>query len=196
MQNFFCDYQDDQLLLLIKNGNRDAFGELYRRYYKKVFRKCLSFTKNADSAFDLAQESLIKAFEKLDTFRHESSFSTWLFTITQRHCLASLKKENRKASMSVNDGVEISLAKESNDSSHERMEQERIMFSLLHALPEAERRLLTLKYKDGESIENLQNTLDLSASAIKMRLKRSKERLNALYGLALTYGLEQVLTQI
>ena len=82
------------------------------------------------------------------------------------------------------------------DGMADRVEQETIMFQLLHALPEPELQLLTLKYKDGVSIEKLQSTLDLSSSAIKMRLKRSKEKLNLLYSLALTYGLEQVLELI
>ena len=78
----------------------------------------------------------------------------------------------------------------------QRVEQESIMFGLLNSLPDSEIQLLTLKYRDGESIENLQSKLNLSSSAIKMRLKRSKEKLNALHALALTYGLEQVLMQL
>ncbi len=187
---------DDELISCIGQGNREAFGELYHRYYKKVFRKCLSFTRDSDEAFDLAQEALMKAFDKLHTFRGEASFSTWLFTITQRHCLASLKKENKKNSLSFLESEHFPFDATETESTHDRIEQETIMFSLLHALPEPERQLLTMKYKDGESIEKLQTILDLSSSAIKMRLKRSKERLNLLYGLALTYGLEQVLSQI
>jgi RNA polymerase sigma-70 factor (ECF subfamily) len=56
--------------------------------------------------------------------------------------------------------------------------------------------LLNLKYLQGESVENLQSQLNISGSAIKMRLKRSREKLNMLYALSLTYGLEQVLEQL
>ncbi len=70
------------------------------------------------------------------------------------------------------------------------------MYSLIKALPEKERDLLNLKYLQGESIENLQQQLNISGSAVKMRLKRTREKLNMLYALALTYGLEQVLDQI
>ncbi len=196
MQIFLKNSSDDQLIIMISQGNREAFGELYHRYYKKVFRKCLSFTKDPDEAFDLAQEALMKAFDKLHTFRGEATFSTWLFTITQRHCLASLKKGNKKNSLVFLEREHFPFNAPEAEATHDRIEQETIMFSLLHALPEQERQLLTMKYKDGESIEKLQTILDLSSSAIKMRLKRSKERLNLLYGLALTYGLEQVLSQL
>ena len=196
MKSILKNSSDNQLISFIHKGNREAFGELYNRYYKKVFRKCLSFTRDPDEAFDLAQEALMKAFDKLYTFRGDSSFSTWLFTITQRHCLAAWKKESKKVSVAYSEGEHFPVDFHGIEGMHDRIEQETIMFSLLHALPEPERQLLTMKYKDGESIENLQNILDLSASAVKMRLKRSKERLNLLYALALTYGLDQVLTQI
>jgi len=187
---------DSQLIGLIHSGNREAFGELYHRYYKKVYHRCLSFTKDPDEAFDLAQEALMKAFDKLYTFRGDSAFSTWLYTITTRHCLAGWKKENKKNSIPLLAVDQQSYELPDPDGMAERVEQETIMFRLLNALPEPELQLLTLKYKDGVSIENLQSALDLSPSAIKMRLKRSKEKLNLLYSLALTYGLEQVLTLI
>lgn len=186
---------DQQLIALIRQNDREAFGELYNRYYKKVYHRCFSFTRDADEAFDLAQEALMKAFDKLYSFRGDASFSTWLFTITTRHCLASWKKDNKKNSTMPGisaENLEVSDLADGDD----RQEQEAIMFKLLNSLPEQELQLLTLKYQEGVSIEKLQSTLELSASAIKMRLKRSKEKLNLLYGLALTYGLDQVLSQL
>jgi RNA polymerase sigma factor (sigma-70 family) len=190
---------DEQLILSIKEGNREAFGELYNRYYKKVYHKCLSFTKDQDEAFDYAQESLMKAFDHLDTFRGHASFSTWLYTITHHHCLAGLKKTSRLSTTALNeqfieaDRNQTSITLED---STQRNEQEAIMFQLIDHLPESEKQLLTLKYQEGESIEDLQEKMGLNSSAVKMRLKRSKEKLNALYMLALTYGVEQVLGMV
>lgn len=196
MKSYLKNLDDRQLIDLIRQGSRDAFGELYHRYYKKVYHRCLSFTRDPDEAFDLAQEALMKAFDKLNSFRGDSSFSTWLFTITTRHCLARWKKVAKNAVVQLPKSEHQHLELAEPEGVEDRIEQERIMFRLLNTLPERELQLLTLKYKDGVSIEKLQTTLDLSSSAIKMRLKRSKEKLNLLYGLALTYGLEQVLTQI
>jgi len=190
---------DEQLILSIREGNREAFGELYNRYYKKVYHKCLSFTRNPDEAFDYAQESLMKAFDHLDTFRGHASFSTWLYTITHHHCLAGLKKNSRISTTALTqqfmeaDRNQTSITL---DESSQRTEREAIMFTLIDHLPENEKQLLTLKYQQGESIEDLQEKLGLNSSAVKMRLKRSKEKLNALYMLALTYGVEQVLEMI
>jgi RNA polymerase sigma factor (sigma-70 family) len=190
---------DEQLIVSIREGDRAAFGILYNRYYKKVYYKCLSFTKDRDAAYDYAQESLIKAFDHLDTFRGHSSFSTWLYSITQHHCLAGLKKSNRISTTALTEQFIYSDSKHSAtsiDESSQRNEQETIMYKLIDHLPENEKQLLTLKYQQGESIEELQEKLGLNPSTVKMRLKRSKEKLNALYMLALTYGIEHVLEVI
>lgn len=191
---------DEELVIAIRVNDRKALGELYNRYYKKVFNKCFSFTKKQEEAFDLAQESLMKAFDNIHSFKGESSFSTWLYTITHRHCLAAIKKNGRFQFHRLEENILSDEDKNdptpASEESSERAEQELIMYSLIKALPEKERDLLNLKYLQGESIENLQTQLNISASAVKMRLKRTREKLNTLYGLALTYGLEQVLEQI
>ena len=191
---------DEELVNSIRTNDRNALGELYNRYYKKVFSKCYSLCKKQEEAFDLAQEALMKAFDNIHSFKGESSFSTWLYTITHRHCLAALKKNGRFQFHPLVDNFlgdeeknDPSPAAEENT---EKAEQELIMYSLINALPERERELLNLKYLQGESIENLQVLLNISSSAVKMRLKRTREKLNALYSLAMVYGLEQVLEQI
>jgi len=190
---------DEQLVAAIRLDDRHALGELYNRYYKKVFNKCYSFTRKQEEAFDLAQESLMKAFDHIHSFKGESSFSTWLYTITHRHCLAALKKNGRFQFHPLEDNQQDEDQRDASplsEESHERAEQELIMYSLINALPEKEKNLLNLKYLQGESVESLQTQLNISGSAIKMRLKRSREKLNMLYALALTYGLEQVLEQL
>ena len=191
---------DEELVHAIRQNDRKALGELYNRFYKKVFSKCFSLCRKQDEAFDLAQESLMKAFDNIHSFKGESTFSTWLYTITHRHCLAALKKNGRfqfhpleNNSWCDQESTDRNVAVEE---TNEKAEQELIMYSLINALPQKERDLLKLKYLQGESIENLQVSLKISSSAIKMRLKRTREKLNALYALALIYGIEQVLEQI
>ena len=191
---------DQALVAAICGNDRAALGLLYDRYYKRVFNKCYSFTKDEGEAFDLAQEALLKAFDHIQSFKGESSFSTWLYTITHRHCLAALKKNGRFKFQTLQENETLedfsSNAVLSPDDAPDRAEKELIMYSLINALPEKEKRLLNAKYLEGESIENLQQQLHLSGSAVKMRLKRTREKLNMLYAMALTYGLEQVLSQI
>lgn len=180
---------DDMLIAELKNGVKSAFGQLYTRYSKLVFHRCLSICKDRDLAFDLSQEVMLKAWENIHQFRGDSHFSTWLYVIATRHTLLYLSINKRFEMDSSGVPDEAMVTSDQMDAE----ETNRIMLTLIHRLPEQERQLLLLKYQQGESIETLERTFNLSASAIKMRLKRSRERLNALYSLALTYGLDQVL---
>jgi RNA polymerase sigma-70 factor (ECF subfamily) len=188
---------DEELITAILANDTDALGELYNRYYKKVFQKCLSLVKDPDEAFDLAQEALLKAFDHLKNFRKDSSFSTWLYIIAHRHCLLALRKKNKNGVQSTEAlDEEADRLAENSDEVERRIESETIMFSLITQLPEADKELLFLKYREGESIESLQEKLQLSTSAIKMRLKRSKEKLNNVYVVALSVGLAEALAML
>lgn len=187
---------DTELIAAILKQDNMAMGELYSRYYQKVFQKCLTMVRDHDQAFDLAEESLIKAFDNLPSFRGVASFSTWLYTITHRHCLEALRKEKKK---NIKNNVEL---EESNEplmeagESIEVEEREAMMLALIDALPDEEKNLLLLKYNEGETIESLQRSMEVSSSAIKMRLMRTKEKLNHLYTLATIVGLQAVLSQL
>lgn len=184
---------DEQLIQAILQNNPDALGNLYSRYYKRVFQKCLSIVKDHDMAFDLAEEAILKAFDNLKGFKGQSTFSTWLYVITHRHCLTMINRKNKQA-LALS-SMDKDTAEHAADA-HIQEDQEAVMFSLINSLPEAEKNLLLLKYSEGESIESLQDMFHLSASAIKMRLKRSKEKLNDLYALASTAGLAAALATI
>lgn len=175
---------DGELIKKTLEGDPAAMGGLYHRYYPLVFNKCVSMVKDQDEAFDIAQESLLKAFDSLKNFRGDSTFSTWLYTITHRNCLQALRKKN-KNTMPVDACLLNNTANEAPvDGPSGLPGTEDIMFDLIDHLPPQEKELLVRKYYKGESIKALQHLYHASSSAIKMRLKRSKEKLNQLYPLA------------
>jgi RNA polymerase sigma-70 factor (ECF subfamily) len=164
-------------------GNRQAMGVLYQRYFQKVYHKCLSLSKDPDQAFDLAQDALLKAFDHLHAFKGNSCFSTWLYTITYNHCQEFFRKAKRLVVYRLGEydpgdgkGPEAAFAE-----AGESGPAQTTMLALLNKLPDLEKTLLFLKYRDGESIEHLQTQFSLSAGAVKMRLKRARAKLNQLY---------------
>ena len=187
---------DIELVARIQVSDNEALGELYRRYFDKVYQKCMTMIKDEDAAFDLAEESLIKAFENLKGFRGQASFSTWLYTITHRHCLEAIRRQKKTVVDSADELAEEEQPSADLGESVENEEQHTIMLALLNALPKPERELLVSKYTKGESIEQLQESYAASSSAIKMRLMRTKEKLNHLYALASVIGLQAVLSQL
>jgi RNA polymerase sigma factor (sigma-70 family) len=187
---------DASLITRIQEHDNAALGELYSRYFGKVYQKCLTMIRDEDAAFDLAEESLIKAFENLKGFRGQASFSTWLYTITHRHCLEAIRKQKKTVTDSADELPESDQPMADGADSSDNEEQHAIMLALVNALPKPERELLIAKYTKGESIEQLQESLAVSPSAIKMRLMRTKEKLNHLYALASVIGLQAVLSQL
>jgi RNA polymerase sigma-70 factor (ECF subfamily) len=168
---------DEELVDSYRTGKKECLGTLYERYYKKVYHKCLSYTKNPDSAFDLSQDILLKAFGKISTFRGNSSFSTWLFVITTNHCIAYL----RKTKNIYFDNIDSYLfLQDENQDFEERIlyeYKEQSLMAELGNISELERKMLILKYQNNYSITELQKEFNMKASAVKMRLLRAKQKM-------------------
>jgi RNA polymerase sigma-70 factor (ECF subfamily) len=168
---------DEQLVDQYKTGNNNCLGILYERYYKKVYHKCLSYTKNPDVAFDLAQDILLKAFGKIPTFRGNSSFSTWLFVIACNHCVAHLRKNKSIHFENIDNYFNIS---DEDEDVEERVLYEQKEESLgyhLEEIAEIDKKMLVLKYQHNFSINDLQKEFKLNASAVKMRLQRARHKM-------------------
>lgn len=155
-----------------------SFETIYKQYVKKVYQKCLSMTKDSTAAQDYTQDIFLKAFTKLDSFKNQSSFSTWLYSIAHNYCLDQIRLTNRSATERL-EGQEYSIGpddrKESTDYKLQQLER------LLDQLSAEEVMLLRLKHEHGLSIKQLSQRYELSESAIKMRLKRSRDKLICLY---------------
>jgi RNA polymerase sigma-70 factor (ECF subfamily) len=165
-------------------GDRQALGVLYQRYFPKVYHKCRSFCKEPDQAFDLAQDALLKAFGQLWTFQGRSTFSTWLYALTYNHCSEFIRKSKRLLISRLedyNNGNVEDLAWAFPEDSSLQEAADGAMLALLNKLPEGDKALLVLKYRDGESIKQLKAQFNISEGAIKMRLKRVRAKLNKLY---------------
>src|SRR6516165_1335856 len=74
------------------NVQRDEFlNELFERHRTRVAAWCYRMTGDVDAATDLAQEVFLKAFQNLESFRGQSKFTTWLYSIARNHCMDALK---------------------------------------------------------------------------------------------------------
>lgn len=168
---------DAELIEKHKAGNKEALGVLYDRYFRKVFYKCFSFTRDHDKANDLTQDILIKTFEHLDSFKGISLFSTWLYSIAKNHCIEYMRKENQFQLVSIEQASQMS---DGYENSPEETNPD-TFYHTLDTIPSKEKELLDLKYMQNQTIKDLQKKFQASASAIKMRLKRARERAEQVY---------------
>ncbi|GAB3889517.1 RNA polymerase sigma factor [Spirosoma agri] len=171
---------DEQLVNSFQTTSAaDSFEALYSRYVGKVYQKCLSITKDSEVAQDYTQDIFIKVFSKLDTFQNQSAFSTWLYSISHNYCLDQIRISKRLTTESLSEEQSINLPEATTSGiSEERMQElERVM----NELPQEDIKLLRLKHEQGLSIQAISEQYNLSESAVKMRLKRSRDKLQRLY---------------
>lgn len=170
---------DDASLVskLIATNNTHLFAILYDRYADKVYNKCLSFSLSAEEAQDLTHDIFIKLFLKLRTFRGESKFSTWLYSFTYNFCLNYIQRDKKKKQERfINLDHENYSDVEISDDVIFQMKTDMLMLSL-NKIDPGDKAILLMKYQDDFSIAEIQEGLGLGKSAVKMRLKRAKERL-------------------
>ncbi|GAB3996492.1 RNA polymerase sigma factor [Spirosoma daeguense] len=159
--------------------NTDPFEALYNQYVNKVFQKCLTMVKDPESAQDYTQDIFMKVFSKMDQFEQKSSLSTWLFSITHNYCLDQIRISRRKSTESLT--YEMADSVQETVSGRPTDEELTMLNNVMAQLPLEEATLLRLKYEQNLSIAELSDSYQISQSAVKMRLKRSREKLVSLY---------------
>jgi RNA polymerase sigma-70 factor (ECF subfamily) len=94
---------EDALVGRARRGDLEAYDELVRRYQERIYATVYHMTSNHEDANDLAQESFVKAFQALKTFKGGSSFYTWLYRIAVNKTINFLKQRKNRTHVSLND---------------------------------------------------------------------------------------------
>ncbi|WP_338869634.1 sigma-70 family RNA polymerase sigma factor [Spirosoma sp. SC4-14] len=160
----------------------DSFENIYKRYVGKVYQKCLAMTNDPEMAKDFTQDIFIKVYAKLSTFQNRSTFSTWLYSISHNYCLDYLRSCKRTESLSDTVIREICEPEQTEP----LVTPWKALSLFLNNLPEEEVNLLRLKYEQGLSVKFISEQYNLSESSVKMRLKRSRDKLRILCSAAIS----------
>ncbi len=176
---------DEELVMAIVTSNDTLLFEvLYDRYAKVVYNKCAGFSKSSDEAEDLTQDIFLKLFVKLNSFKGKSKFSTWLYAFTYNHCVnyvnRNTAKKIEKKAVDATNIQDSGYTIDDNDSDINKLKVGKLKEALELISPE-EKMILLLKYQDGLSIKDLTGILSIGESAVKMRIKRAKEKLINVY---------------
>lgn len=170
---------DWDIIQKILEGEKYLLEILYNRYATKVFHKCLSITKDRDISKDLSHDIIIKIFLNLVKFKGTADFSFWVYSITYNHCMDYLKKKKRLHFDDLASKSSTQISTDEIELEHKvlkelRLDQLELLFEELKA---DEKIILLMRYQDGMSVKEIATTLKVGESAIKMRLKRSRDRL-------------------
>ncbi|GAB3050610.1 RNA polymerase sigma factor [Spirosoma pulveris] len=151
-----------------------CFEALYNRYVGKVYNRCLSLTKDTEKAQDYTHDIFMRTFDRLDRFEGKSTFSTWLYSISFNYCLDQIKATKRLPMTNLEDDATHQLA----DNEEETPLEDRLALlqQVLGQLSSQEVDLLQMKYQQGLPIHQIARQLGLQESAVKMRLRRSRQK--------------------
>ena len=179
--------QEAQIVRRVLEGDVNAFEDLVTEHEKGVYAIAQRMTGNAEDAADMTQETFIKAYNSLSSFRGDSKFSVWLYRIATNVCLDFLRSRSRKptVSLSVEDdeGEETQLDVADESQSPELLLERSLTRDAVHrgleALPPDYRQVLLLREIQGLSYEEIAEALVLEVGTVKSRIFRARKRLCA-----------------
>ncbi|OQC26878.1 MAG: ECF RNA polymerase sigma-E factor [Verrucomicrobia bacterium ADurb.Bin063] len=182
----------DQELALVtraRRGDLKAYDELVRRHQERIYATIYHMTANHEDANDLAQETFIKAFQVLGSFRGGSSFYTWIYRIAVNKTLNFLKQRKHQSQMSLddldfnaeNDPDLVALISEKTPRREAGLaELQEKLNAALQKLSEPHRLVVTLHDVQGLSHEEIAKIMDCHVGTVRSRLFYARQQLQAL----------------
>jgi len=174
--------QSDAAVSTALDGDRmSGFEELYRRHYRRVYSICLRMTGNVAEAEDLTQEVFIQLYRKLDSFRGEAAFTTWLHRLTVNQVLMHFRKRSVRSELTTDDG-EIPDSVDPDTINPEAMPiVDRIALEdAIAALPPGYRSVFVLHDIEGYEHEEIATLLECSSGTSKSQLHKARLKLRRL----------------
>jgi RNA polymerase sigma-70 factor (ECF subfamily) len=170
------DNTDQLIIQRVLAGNRDAFKTLITRYSDPLYRHALCMTGSPDVAEDILQLSFIKAYQHLAEVR--GRFDAWVFRIVANGCKDWLKNIRRSHLSYDEDDQPSGYA--TPDEELDRTELRSDLDGALATLPASLREAFVMKHVEGRSYEEMADLLGTTVGALKMRVHRAREALQAL----------------
>ncbi len=179
---------EEEILAVIQDvldGDVNAFEAIVREYEKSVFNLALRMSGNREDALDISQDSFLKVYNSLHSFRGESKFSVWLYRIVSNTCLDFLRERKRRAEVPLVRGDDEGEAEQTEipdeslapEALLERKLTREALRRGLESLPEDQRKILLLREIQGFSYEEIADILSLESGTVKSRIFRARKKL-------------------
>ena len=167
----------ESLIVLCKKGNQLAQLELYNRYHHAMFNVAMRIVKKTDEAEDVMQESMITAFNKLDTLKGDASFGSWLKRIVINNSIVQYNRSKRFVTTDdelLKDDYEESI--QDSDADLSRIKANKVMQSMEH-LNDKYRQILSLHFIEGFDYEEICEIMQISYANCRTLISRAKNSL-------------------
>jgi RNA polymerase sigma-70 factor (ECF subfamily) len=174
------DTRDDNYYIeLVMHGETAAFATLVNRHKDLVFTIAMNITRNREDAEEVAQDVFLNAFRKLEGFRRESSFPTWLYRIAYNESISKVRKKTIKTMDLEEDLMEFIPEEdlEEDIGGLDEIQQKQVIAKILDKLPEIDRVLVTLYYLENLPVTEISGVTGLGESNVKVRLHRVRKKI-------------------
>lgn len=171
---------DNEIISKVLNGDHEAYAGLVNRYQNYVFTLTLRMIKSREDAEEVAQDIFIKAYRSLSSFRGDSKFSTWLYTIVNTTAITFLRKKKLDIHSLDNENVfEIADSQDSGLRANlvEQKSKVSMVNNAIALLNPDDAQIITLFYKAEQTLEEIAQVLGLETNTAKVRLHRARTRL-------------------
>ena len=181
---------DADLIAQVRSGDARALGALLRRHQDGVFTHCLRILRHRQLAEDVAQDSMVKIINGLESYDGRSKFSTWIYTIVHNACLSKLRSEKYRRHASLegmsagnsdsdgpNDGGFAESREPSGLAGVAKNEVHARLLAALAQLEDEHRSILLLRDSRGMDYEAIAGILQVPVGTVKSRLFRARESL-------------------
>ncbi len=167
----------DNLIRLCRENSQAAQFEVYNLYYKAMYNTALRIVKDVHWAEDVMQESFLKAFTKIDSFKGEVTFGSWLKRIVINHSIDNYKKINKNATSSIDDVLyKVGDSDEVEGFDFTGMKARQIL-ECIKTLKDNYRLALTLLFVEGYDQEEISEIMNINAGNCRTLISRAKESL-------------------
>ena len=177
------DLREQAWIAAARRGDQGAFEELVRLYEKRVLALTQRMCKHPEDAAEAAQEAFFAAWQGLQSFRGDSSFSTWLYRLASNACVDLLRREGKRQGAVSLDDEDLNLDLPSPaPSPHEEAERRELREEIeegLRALPPEYRAALVLREMQQLRYDEIAASLGIDIGTVKSRISRGRKRLRA-----------------
>ncbi|HIA64725.1 TPA: sigma-70 family RNA polymerase sigma factor [Candidatus Poribacteria bacterium] len=171
------DVPDHFFVQKVKSGDTEAFGELVRRYQKRIYELAYRFARHPEEAYDLSQEIFLKAFNALDRFRGSSGFYTWLYKIAQNTCIDYTRRKSTWSELPFSNDFPLDdswlhprTIDDFTTKSLEIQELSKEINSAINQLSSRQKQVFILRHYEGLALRDIADVLDLKVGSVKAHL--------------------------
>jgi RNA polymerase sigma-70 factor (ECF subfamily) len=166
----FIGKNDEELMLAVKAGDRDAFGILYARHRNGVLNFCYQMLRNFEDSGDVFQEAFRYLFVHADTYTPSAKFTTYLYRIARNLCIDILRRRKRWNLQQLDTQIDVQDDSPTRTTVLESDETQGQVKKALEEIPEPYREVVLLRVVHGMAYEDIATTTQSPLGTVKSRL--------------------------